>query len=55
MYNYICNYIYYVTMYFSTITGCHRKTAACHVTIPSMCYNYYFIVLNCTLLYAIDK
>ena len=50
MYNY-----YYVTMYCSTITGCHRKTAACHVTNPSMCYNYSFTVLNCTLLYAIDK
>ena len=34
---------------------CHRKTAACHVTNPSMCYKYGFIVLNCTLLYAIYK
>ena len=35
-------------MYCSTITGCHRKTAACHVTNPSMCYNYCFTVLNST-------
>ena len=32
----------------SSITGSHRKTAACHVTNPSICYNYCFIVLNCT-------
>ena len=35
-------------MYCSTITWCHRKTAACHVTNPSMRYNYCFTVLNCT-------
>ena len=44
----LCIYNYCVTMYCSTITGCHRKTAACHVTNPSMCYNYCFIVLDCT-------
>ena len=35
-------------MHCSTITGCHRKTAACNVTNPSMSYNYCFTVLNCT-------
>ena len=40
-------------MYRFTVTGCHRKTAACHVTDPSMCYCIYcfIIVLNCTYCY----
>ena len=45
-------------MYRFTVTGCHRKTAACHVTDPSMCYCIYsfIIVLNCTYCYyAIDE
>ena len=50
----LCIYNYCVTMYCSTITGCHRKTAACHVTNPSMCCNYCFIVLHQCLSQDLD-
>ena len=45
----------FMTHSFMFLSLLHRKTAACHVTNPSMCYNYCCIVLNCTLLYVIDK
>ena len=54
----LCSMYNYVTMYRFTVTGCHRKTAACHVIDLSMCYciHCFISVLNCTYCYyAIDK
>ena len=43
----LCSMYNYVTMYRFTVTGCRRKTAACHVTDPSMGYCIHcFIILT---------
>ena len=43
-------------MYRFTVTGCHRRTAACHVTDPSMCYCIYcFIIVHLLLLPLTNK